>query len=135
MKFYVATRFADYERARALNEFVRAAGHTITHDWTDTDEFVNGKPVELGELTHQQMLKYANLDFVGVARADVVIFLGESDRCYGALIEVGIALAHSASVWVVAPHRDSVFFHLPEVKVFGSEQEMRNYLLGMSTAA
>ena len=80
MKFYVATRFADYERARAHNEFVRAAGHTFTNDWTDTDEFVNGKPVELGELTHQQMLKYANLDFVGVARADVVIFLGESDR-------------------------------------------------------
>lgn len=138
MNIYTAARFSDYERVRAFNDDARAAGHTITHDWTRTNEFgPDGHPLHVkeGDLAPDVAARYAMDDLThGVRRADTCVFLaddaGEGGFC-GALIEFGYACAHAIPVMVVAPWRASIFWHLPNVEVT-DERTTRAYL-GMAS--
>ncbi len=67
MNVYVAGRFRKYQEVRAVIDRLKENGHTITHDWTRTEEFdKNGihKDAESGgeilPLSKQQ--KYASDD-------------------------------------------------------------------------
>lgn len=134
MKVYVMCRFSQYERVRAFCDDLRAAGHTVTHDWTRTDEFdENGHPhhVAEGDLAPDVAARFAMDDLRGVRSADLCVFLaedaGEGGFC-GALIEFGTATANAVPVIVVAPWRPSIFWHLPGVEVVESEATARDRL-------
>lgn len=60
----------------------------------------------------------------GVRTADYVIYLSH-ESCFGANIELGMALAYGVNVIVVDPVRGSVFFELDEVTIM-TEAEMRD---------
>jgi hypothetical protein len=132
---YTASRFSAYERVRAFNDDARAAGHTITHDWTRTDEFgADGHPLHVaeGDLAPDVAARYAMDDLThGVRKADVIVFLaedaGQGGFC-GALIEFGYAFACGIPVFVVAPWRPSIFWHLPNVTVLPDENAVRERL-------
>jgi hypothetical protein len=132
MKLYTASKFANYERVRAFNNAARAAGHAITHDWTRTDEFTaDGHPKQADEalITPELGGHHAALDlFSGVAPADALVFLAEDGGYCGALIEFGAACALGKPVLIVDPWRASIFWHLPNVTVFATEDAVREHL-------
>lgn len=118
MRIYVAARASDAARVRLLYELLTAAGHRITHRWADLPILVDGNEVNEGAIEPSAARAIAEDDIDGAASAAVVLLLADRGPNYcGALIEVGIALACGAAVWVVAPWRPSVFWHLPAVRV------------------
>lgn len=138
MRIYTASRFSAYERVRAFNDDARAAGHVISHDWTRTDEFGDdGHPLHKAEadLDPAAAAGYAMDDLThGAGKADVIVFLaedaGEGGFC-GALIEFGYATALAIPIYVVAPWRPSIFWHLPNVVLMPDEAAVRA-TLGMA---
>lgn len=139
MRIYTASKFANYERVRAFNDAARSVGHIITHDWTRTKEFgPDGHPLhnEEGDLAPDVARGYASDDLQrGVATADAIVFLADdpgSGGFCGALIEYGYAMACRLPVYVVAPWRPSIFWHLPNVTVLPTEDAVRERL-GMPT--
>jgi hypothetical protein len=140
MHLYVAGRFREYRRIREAIDKLIAAGNTITHDWTRSDEFnEHGEPmVPIGPgqsvevLTDEEARNYAFADIRGVRDADAVVLMA-GDGLYGALIEVGAALALSVEVWIVGDMpRDSVFFYLPLVRRFDTIEEVIDYIKSMN---
>lgn len=135
LNIYVAGRFREYERVRAVVDEIIAIGHEITHDWTRSLEFdENGRPlVPIEEstkaLTPSDSKKYALDDLQGVRDADIMILLADSEGLYGALIEAGIAIECAVEVWLVDPIRDSVFWYLSPCRRFGSIGEVYERLL------
>lgn len=131
MKFYVASRFRRYQRARAVIEILEQRGHTITFDWTrSADEFdqttgeplvpVGGATIDTATIEEQGI--WADNDQQGVEDSDGVIVIADSDL-YGALIETGIAFGRRVPVAVIAPERWSIFWapsEMRRVKVFRS---------------
>lgn len=137
MRIYVASRFAAYERVRAFVDDMVTAGHEPTHDWTRTPEFGrDGHPLlaDPEALTPGVACTHAQADLRGVRQADLVVFLADGSDFCGALLEVGSACALGVPVWVVAPWRRSIFWHLPNVTVMPSEDAAREGL-GMAPLA
>lgn len=124
LEIYVAGRFREYKKVRAVIDEVEAIGHNITHDWTRSTEFDDrGEPLvpvvgSAESLTPLDAKKYAVDDREGVRQADVVILLADDEGIYGALIEAGMAIAWNVEVWVVNPVRSSVFWYLHECRIF-----------------
>lgn len=129
--FYVASRFSDYKRVRLLCEHLREVEvYTITHDWTITDEFGpdgNLTPASQAKLSNNSAT-YAKLDYYGASMCDIFIFLADLNDYKGAFVEMGIALASGAEVFVVAPSHECVFYHLPNVTIFDSIEELEDEL-------
>jgi hypothetical protein len=130
VRLYVAARFGQYERARALIDDVTALGHRITHDWTRTEEFgpdghpfhheSNGvRPPGADRYAH-----HAENDIRAAAEADLLIALAD-EPLTGGMIEIGVALASRTDVWVCAPWRWTVFWEHPLVTLFESETVAR----------
>lgn len=125
MRIYVAATFTRYEEVRALNDRLREAGHSITYDWTRTAAFgPDGHPLGDGyDLPEAVQARYAQEDLDAVARAEVLLALGEGDSL-GWPVEVGAALAFgSCIVYLVAPRKPTVFWALPRVRVFDGVEE------------
>lgn len=124
LNIYVAGRFREYEKVRAVIDEIKSMGHEITHDWTRSAEFdEKGNPLvpligSAEALTPSDAKKYAVDDREGVKWADVLILLADDEGLYGALIEAGMAIAWSVEVWVVNPVRSSVFWYLHECRTF-----------------
>jgi hypothetical protein len=132
MRVYVAGRFTHYERCRALMDELAATGHTITHDWTRTEEFGDdGHPVfeakDESGIPPERLAMHAQDDVRGVRTADLVVVLADDQLC-GALIEIGCALAYDVPVWVVAPWRWTIFWEHPLVDRFETVDEVRDLL-------
>ena len=135
MRIYVAGRFTHYERCRALMDALTDEGHTITMDWTRTDEFgPDGHPkhTEHGKaapttIPQERLARHALNDIQGCVTAELVVVLAD-EVLTGALIELGAALAAGVPVWVCAPYRWTIFWEHPLVTVLGSEQEARDRL-------
>lgn len=106
MKFYVAGKYEDKERVRRAQRCVVAAGHEVTHDWTNA-------PAEGGR-------KEAVEDMEGVVAADALLFVNvDPDLRYaGSLVEMGIAVALEKKVYFLnrAHMERNVFYHLPCVE-------------------
>lgn len=112
MRIYVASAVANHKVARALKQELRDAGHEITHDWTGSDHIFS---IELDSSDDREAkCRAARDDIRGVRTADLVIYLAH-ERCFGANIELGMALAYGVHIYVVDPIRDSIFFELPGV--------------------
>lgn len=106
-RVYVATKFENAPAAREAMAALRAAGLTITHDWTA--ETLDGVP-ESERVNHMHRCGLA--DFAGVVHADALVML-EHPACRDTLVEVGIALGSGTAVYVVGSKRDrSVFWGL-----------------------
>lgn len=117
---------------------LKALGHTVTWDWTRTDEFN-----EAGELKHakdtgyideqeiapEKLLFYAEADLRGVLDADAVVLCWEPDMC-GAYIEVGAALGARPrkQIFVIEQNRWTIFYRLPEVVHFETIQKFFEYM-------
>ncbi len=137
MKVYVGATFSRYTEARALIDQLTAAGHEITHDWTRTAAFGDdGHPLPAAnggyELPRHIQAAHALDDLLAVQEADLLLILGQQASC-GWPVEVGAALAWGfAKVWIVAPCKPTVFWHLPQVEIFPDLTEPLHRLVATS---
>ena len=116
MKIYVAAKFSDKEYVRTAQCLLKAAGHTITHDWT-----VNKQSFPFSA-NPEFTAKCATEDLTGVLTADVFVVLSHTEPSMGAAGELGAAIAAKLLgkpilIYAVGPHFDqSFFFHHPAVR-------------------
>lgn len=135
MKLYIASRFGNYERVRAFVDAAKDAGHTITHDWTRTEEFgPDGHPTtgDGSQLPISEQARHAQADLDAAAEADAVVLLPVPDMG-GAYVEVGYALGHGRRVIVARQGRFLIFWGLPAVTLLPDEAAARE-MLGMVEA-
>lgn len=120
MKWYVATRFANYKQARLVIDFLIAHGHEVTHDWTRTEgEFNPDGSLPPGwvperDMAPEEQHKNAVLDMLGAQNADAVVLLYQQDMC-GSYVEVGLALGMGAKIHLVGQKRWTIFWALPNI--------------------
>ena len=98
MKFYIASRFENYEQVRYLAGKLKAAGWVHTYDWT-----VHGSVKETDEDTLKDV---GQKEFNAVREADVVIVLTPQGR--GTHTEFGMALALDKEIYLC--HADNTYF-------------------------
>lgn len=117
MRVYVASSAQDFERVRAVQAVVRAAGHEVTFDWTDIEN-----PESLAEVREDwtgnpdRARVLARRERRAVISADVLVLCGPTPpHGLGCFIETGMALARGVIVIVIEPIRESVFWYLPGV--------------------
>ncbi len=108
MKVYVATKFENKDEVSRAMESLRAAGHTITHDWTEVDGATYRSESQLAECAID--------DLNGVETADALLFIPRPD-CRGAWWECGVASANFIPIIIIdnAYARMCIFEHLPGV--------------------
>ena len=114
MRIYVATSFLNRNEARRVMVLLRAAGHSITHDWTYEDPY--GR---VGPELQRYFGECAATDVAAVVAADALLVL-HHERGRGMLVELGIALADPAKPILVvgAPPFAPIFYALPRVRHF-----------------
>lgn len=113
MKLYVASKFENQKEVRSAIARLRAAGHTITRDWT------RGKTWDWND--QAQVERYARAvavaDAQAVADADAFVFLTYEYRTnIGAFVEMGIALGLGKLVFVVGEQPRNLFYYHPNVR-------------------
>lgn len=123
MNIYVGATFSRYLEARSVMDALTAVGHKVTHDWTRTDAFGEDGHPHPGtaggyDLPSIKQRVHAEEDLFAVEEADLLLILAQQASC-GWPVEIGMALAFGmADVWVVEPFKPTVFWHLPQVRVF-----------------
>jgi hypothetical protein len=133
VKLYTAAPFRTYERVRRFNADARDAGHTVTHDWTLTEEFgTDGHPIFGDGATLDMAVKAqrAEEDRLGVEIADLVILFGDQGPSFGACMEAGMAVAYEKNLCVVQPTHFTIFWGLANVTILPDENAARE-MLGM----
>ncbi len=102
-RIYVAGKFEDVDRVRAVQEVLREAGHTITLDWTRDDD----------GFTAVQAYR----DLLAVQKAEILVFVAyEKLQFKGAYVEMGAALILGKPVYVLGDGIDECLFTmLPQV--------------------
>jgi len=130
---YVAAKFDDRERVRALQTKLRQAGYTITHDWTAHE-------ANLADKTRAQFQEDAKRDRAGIQAADVVIFIMDDVEYAfrGTFYEMGYADALYRHVVILTPYavdapvkegfRRCCFYHLDEHTVVATEDALLAHL-------
>jgi hypothetical protein len=118
MRVYVAGQLADKDAVRAAQAKVQAAGHTLTHDWTQDLCFTQSyasRPEDSAVI--------AQADLAGVLAAEAVVVLASSNEPgRGLFVELGAALARAElgelDHVVVAGEivHESVFYFHPRVR-------------------
>lgn len=117
MRVYISGAVDDVQRIRKLIQAVRGAGHEITLDWTQLS-------TQLPYLQHVVANRpLAETLCNAVARCDVLVFVDHS-AARGALVELGLALAHQKRIIVCGNILDSIFYTLPLVEVVQSDTDM-----------
>jgi hypothetical protein len=110
-KIYFAGPGRRWEEIRVWIERAKQCGHEVTFDWTLMVE-QHGQ----GNLEHtppQVLRNAAIMDTQGVLDADLLVMF-PWDRIYGAMVELGAALATTTEVWIIGdPARYSIFFDHP----------------------
>lgn len=121
MRFYVAGKFREYRRCREMIDFLTSLGHSVTYDWTRTEEFneegdPKGPVGERGDIPRWKLQLYAENDIEGVLDSDFIVVLADSQLC-GAWIELGAALASPKFIkcYVLSAERWTIFLHHPKV--------------------
>ena len=117
MKVYVAGQLADKTAVADAQRAVLAAGHELTHDWTQDLEFTTDYASRLDDSAH-----IAQTDLTGVMAADAVVVIASSPQPgRGLFVELGAALAraemgllrHVVAVGTIVD--ESVFYFHPRV--------------------
>lgn len=130
MRFYVASGFNNYYAVRAVIDNLQKLGHPTTFDWTRTPFFnEQGDPIGPSEevLSVKTKVDYAFADLRGVMEADAVLLLWTKDMV-GSLMEAGMGLAKSCPVYVIGSNRFTIFWSLPNVKLFDTLIDFYEYL-------
>lgn len=81
---------------RPMLDRLRAAGVTITHDWTTCPGFDR-------ESTRLEQCRWATEDFEGVYNADLLWLICPAEKSEGAHAELGYAIARRTPVIVSGP--------------------------------
>jgi len=89
VKVYLAGSWENRHKIRKMMDRIEKAGHIITTDWTWHD---SDNPATLTD--------YANGDYLGVKRADVLVLDGET-RSSGKMTEFGMAIAWNKPVILI----------------------------------
>lgn len=120
MKFFVSGRFDDTHNVRMVIDALIAHGHSITHDWTQSDTLLGGTAEKLNNTAESGMR--AQDDINGVLDADVYVLLSNNATVgKGMYVELGAALAahqlhKRPKVYVIGPRNHlSVFYLHPTV--------------------
>lgn len=124
MKGYVAGRWTERARAAKVIAALRAAGHSITHDWTISEE----PPGLTGEALDDFYDVCARKDLQGVLDGEFFVLL-HHPGCRGAFVEFGAALGARIPSVVVGggdcPVTTSpIFYWLPEVQHIDQDEEV-----------
>lgn len=121
MKFFISGQIDDAKSVRSMMDTIEAAGHEITHDWTDVDVFLGGAQDKLNN-SEESGLRAAK-DIQGVVDSDVYILNSDNESVgKGMYAELGAALAlnnttGNPKVYVVGKLEHlSVFYLHPAVK-------------------
>lgn len=111
-KIYFAGKSDQWEEIRGWINFAKSHGHEITFDWTEMVE-QHGRGNQ--EQTPQDVLIRAAVeDCQGVFDAEVLVLFPDAG-IYGAMTELGIALATPTKIYIVGKwDRYSVFFDHPK---------------------
>lgn len=118
---YVAGRFSDWQKVREVQAVLRAHGYEITYDWTVHAEPKDARQKEWkGELPVDVQRNAALLDLHAARDADLLVLVCEDDMAgaLGCYVEFGAAAVAGREIHVIAPPRGSIFWHLPNVRVF-----------------
>jgi nucleoside 2-deoxyribosyltransferase len=125
VKVYVAGHLTDSASVADAQRAVLAAGHEVTHDWSQDLEFTTdyaSRP--------EQSRQIAEADLRGVMLADAVIVIASSpEPGRGLFVELGAALAraemgllrHVVAVGTIV--HESVFYYHPRVRRVETVQE------------
>jgi nucleoside 2-deoxyribosyltransferase len=125
VKVYVAGQLADKTAVVDAQRAVLAAGHELTHDWTQDLEFTTDYASRAEESAH-----IAQTDLRGVMAADAVVVIASSPQPgRGLFVELGAALAraemgllrHVVAVGTIV--HESVFYFHPRVRRVATVQE------------
>src|SRR5262249_35276293 len=82
VKAYVAGAAVEMDRAKRVMDALRAAGHTITHDWSvqiEEERALNPGRRE-DELPDDLAAKHARVDLAGVKAADIFVLVAPNGR-------------------------------------------------------
>ncbi len=124
MKVYVAAKFSEKERVKSVYALLKAAGHTITHDWTINEP---SYPFHINPAFTAQC---ATEDIIAVQSADVFILLTSAEPSMGASTELGAAIASylflkRSKIYVVGPYFDkNCFFYHPAVQQIATIEDV-----------
>lgn len=119
-RFYIGSGIKNFEAVERYAKTLKENGWKQTYNWV---EEING------DVTRENMRKYANLEKQGIEESDVVIILLPAGR--GSHIELGMALALSKKLFLCAEREEDfslpntvAFYELPNVvKLVGTEEE------------
>lgn len=131
---YVAAKFEEGERARAVMAKLRDAGFTITHDWTKED--ATGKT---GDELDNYLVACAHADVMGVVRADWVLALihpnasGTLSELGGMIFDQNEGRGPSHVILVGMEKKNNIFFHLvPKRQRVNTDQEAIDLLVELA---
>ena len=121
MKFFISGQINDIAHVRAAIHDVEAAGHEVTHDWTQTDTFLGGAEDKLANKRESGVR--AEKDIQGVLDCDVYVLVSDNEAVgKGMYVELGAALAahqlrNSPKVYVIGPRNHLSVFYLHPIVV------------------
>ena len=125
VKIYIASSFSLVDKVAMLSDLLEREGHTITVKWWAREYEIEGEHIHTTELkvTNDELDRdiFNNLpetqfsywdDFNGVLNCDAFIFVAdEKKRKYnGASVELGIALGHFKTTFLLGELENSVLF-------------------------
>jgi len=128
MKFYIASKFENYEQVRCLAGKLKAAGWTHTYDWT-----AHGS---VKETDIDSLKDVGQKEFNAVSETDVVIVLTPQGR--GTHTEFGMAIAlnkkiylcHADDTYFLCDDNTSAFYWLPNViRLIGTADDIAHEIL------
>jgi nucleoside 2-deoxyribosyltransferase len=98
MKFYIASKFENYEQVKNLANSLKLFGLEQTYDWTVHSS--------IKETDIETLKSIGQREYDGVKNADIVIILTPQGR--GTHVELGMAIAFNKIVYIC--HKDDKFF-------------------------
>lgn len=126
-KIYVAASFEQKDEVRDLFKQLKAAGHTITADWTLHKEIASLISEEERKSLKRQ---YAIEDTNGVKQATVYALIIGDRKSTGAHIELGIALgANIPHICLIGnPDASQLFYSHPAITILPDIKSFIEYI-------
>lgn len=131
MKIFVSGSIREKGRIREVYAALIAAGHVITHDWTQTDAM----PTSYADAPGEAAIR-AQKDIDGVLAADAYIIVTDNELPgKGMYVELGAALALASlrsqgfPVLLLGPmYHESIFYYHPSILRFENFAEVLSWL-------
>ena len=127
MKVFVSGQLSEKLKIRDIYKLLEQQGHSVTHDWTKSDDLVG--PYSTGE---SEASLRAQRDIEGVLHAEAYVILTDNQKCgKGMYVELGAALAMASNnqirdVAIVGPKNyESIFYYHPSLTHF---EDINEYL-------